>query len=128
MREIKFRAWDKDRKEMIKVNTIYFNNSNGLYINSLLAENMQLMQYTGLKDKYGVEIYEGDIVSCTYGIWHEEPNGLSRIGDIVYDIKSCSFRIRIKNSAVLVAFYDTTSKDIVVIGNIYDNPELLGVE
>lgn len=73
-RELKFRVWDKDLKKMRYLNTnhdfICFDSCGNAYY-----ENMQtglgewfsdLMQYTGLKDKNGVEIYEGDIVEYIY--------------------------------------------------------------
>lgn len=69
-REIKFRVWDKDLKKMRYLNTshdfIYFDESgNGYYHNMQTGLGewfSDLMQYTGLKDKYGVEIYEGDLI------------------------------------------------------------------
>ena len=67
MREIKFRAWDTDKNKMVKVDTIDFYNGN---VNDVDFYNQEihfgystvLMQYTGLKDKNGTEIYEGDVV------------------------------------------------------------------
>jgi hypothetical protein len=62
MREIKFRAWEKSLKQMIPVDNIDFEKK---MINTETAwrmfDEIQLMQYTGLKDKDGKEIYEGDI-------------------------------------------------------------------
>mgnify|MGYP002507807517 CR=1 FL=1 len=73
MREIKFRAWHRHSNKMYalsgferiddKVMTLNYLNDNENYCSStVLVENIELMQYTGLKDKNGVEIYEGDIL------------------------------------------------------------------
>ena len=68
MREIKFRAWDRVLKTMCDVQTIRFNDmtisfiSNGCSQPNRILDSVELMQYTGLKDKNGKnEIYEGDI-------------------------------------------------------------------
>ncbi len=72
MREIKFRAWDETNKVMendvnvnqgkaVKYGYQWFNAGNTVY-------DSELMQYTGLKDKNGKEIYEGDIVLCDRNI------------------------------------------------------------
>lgn len=59
MRKIKFRAWDKIRKFMI---TIFDNTTTDEWFLPNMKEDYEVMQYTGVHDIYGNEIYEGDIV------------------------------------------------------------------
>ena len=68
------------------------------------------MQYTGLKDKNGKEIYEGDII-CAY----------DRNGSVVYDELRASYIVHDRWSEVLCHVANACE----VIGNIYENPELL---
>lgn len=126
MREIKFRAWDKDAKTMV------YQSDNGdeycwqIGAEEIWVENIKedyilesnLMQYTGLKDKNGVEIYEGDILSGWIGShWH---SGEDKFEEVVkYDEKTASY-----NFAAIEVRYG----DLRVIGNIYENPELLEVQ
>ena len=115
MREIKFRAWDKRQQKWYhKVIEWVFGKPRGS-IGQLpeLPEGIVLMQYTGLRDKNGKEIYEGDIVNLI-------PNGYVPI----------MAEVRITTSGVI--YYDTdvevagaTWGEVKVIGNIYKNPELL---
>jgi len=135
-REIKFRAWDKERKKMVKVGEMGFDQKEGVYYvgstngdklcsvvsveGILLEKKFILMQYTGLKDKNGKEIYEGDIVRRNDGLlrvvkWMPycfyledvQPDKEGRIGREVLEEK----RIELLGYKV--------------IGNIFENPELL---
>ena len=122
MREIKFRAWDKKEKKMIEVNhlTLYQNSgwrfcaNCGLSI-GLAETEYNLTQYTGLKDKNGKEIYEGDILSFV-PIGHKKFNKPFRPFEIFWDEKNAQFS-------------DWSPKEgergAEVIGNIYENPELM---
>jgi uncharacterized phage protein (TIGR01671 family) len=128
MREIKFRAWDEEKKRMLYSNESYdYGNVefgfidgelcviryrcgwNNHAIPNKLESVKNIMQYTGLKDRNGREIYEGDIVEC----------GIANIRSIVTFEKG-AFRP--------VNMFDDTQTSVKVIGNIYKNPELLEVE
>lgn len=127
MREIKFRAWDKTDKEMVDYFHIQSNNgsvtvyeySADAFEDQRLPEDATdhidyiLMQYTGLKDKNGKEIYEGDIV-VTHG-WQGAIE-MSHTG--AYVIAQGSFK-------ELLHDYVYNKWDIEVIGNIYEDKELL---
>ena len=110
MREIKFRAWDKETKKMSLYPQLGFNNS--VDINEQIrCCGKELMQYTGLKDKNGKEIYEGDIV---------RGNGLIN-AVIVYEESATSFLA----DAGFAKLKFANNSLIEVIGNRFENSELL---
>ena len=142
MREIKFRAWDKVENRMFNrieyigfIDEVIHLRSINIRSDDMLMsfkgdryqdnvgsykdidfEDIELMQYTCLKDKNGVEIYEGDI--------------------ILYDYNNLRYRIEFLNSEFIARrFYENIENlyptefdygnEVEVIGNIYENPELL---
>ena len=110
MREIKFRAWDKENKEMVEVELLgkrILLIKNGEWEN---IEDFEVMQYTGLKDKNGHEIYEGDIVRCYGGAYW---NGIYEYNYVI-EVRD----IRDLNEIV-------HSENVEILGNKYENPELL---
>lgn len=114
MREIKFKAWDEKRKKMYDWEFIKRYN----WCMDDFDNSQKYMQYTGLKDKNGREIYEGDIVASQFSsaIWHNSVVGF-RDGafGIEFDFPTEGF----------VLLSRSNLKTLEVIGNIYENPELL---
>lgn len=82
---------------------------------------------TGLRDKNGKRIFEGDIVKTETYLWHGEnkKERVARIGFVVYDEKFCQFGIYIKNFSSCFILHRWKGDSNEVIGNIHDNPELL---
>lgn len=125
MNKIKYRAWEKNLKEMIEVEEIDFIRGviNGSSIWRFFDE-IELMQYTGLKDKNGKEIYEGDI------LYHNEYYWLVKYGEYKYhtfgntDITSYGLLFENYNFGVT----DNFDGNWIVEGNIYENPNLLEEE
>lgn len=132
MREYKFRAWDKENKVMCDVSHIFI--ANMVLPQTVMASvgsemkhcpsDAILMQFTGLYDKNLKEIYEGDVVT---GV---NINGEDYYGnhEIVY-IGSC-FCIKIKKGINNKHDYEPCLDEawlerMEVIGNIYENPELI---
>ena len=130
MRDIKFRCWDTENKQMLKVQELDFEDTfyggrlsirTDQYNDYFDIEDMILMQYTGLKDKNGKEIYEGDIVKFRFKEDREEFPDL--IGYIEYQSTFAAFRIMSNQGSFKIDI--TEIKFIEVIGNIYDNKNLL---
>ena len=123
MREIKFRAWDSVQEVMLPVENIDFRNdliTLNEDDNSLTDtfEMITLMQYTGMKDKNGKEIYEGDIV----GSLHMRAEVIFEDGSFRFKwVDKITKRVRKYNEPM----FKNTNIVFEVMGNIYENKELL---
>ena len=132
MREIKFRAWSSGRKEMTEVENINFK-GNAVYLISkylrLVAnlDETELMQYTGLQDENGVDIYEGDIINLSYEYFDGHFRDNEIVGKVYFE--DSSFRMSYKKYDEIREWRidEPEILSIEVIGNIYENPELLEV-
>lgn len=107
MREIRFRAWNKYSKTMYYTLDVGVEGNMDLLDFSGIGDSYELMQYTGLKDKNGKEIWEGDIVK--YWLFPEAT--------------PTQWVIKIPN--IYLSMQNTEVGQIEIIGNIYENPELL---
>lgn len=121
-----FKAWDKYHEIMVIIISIDFERKIA-YVGredgdrwEIHFDNLNFMQSTGLKDKNGVEIYEGDLVQ----------NGRGEIGYVTYLLQETGFVVVLKNTDYRLGHRNTgESYDMAywheIIGNIYENPELL---
>ncbi|WP_428909427.1 YopX family protein [Niallia sp. Krafla_26] len=144
MREIKFRVWDNDYKRMHIVgdsshDTLTCWNGEVQYYNLQNGEGSGeygsyiLMQYTGLKDKNGKEICEGDIVTLYCQENRGEWKDFDVTGTVTYFADPAQFLVKRENSHPQLGFDlfemchhpDYELLEMEVIGNIYENPELL---
>jgi uncharacterized phage protein (TIGR01671 family) len=124
MREIKFRVWDPTNAMMLcSINSLNFNGNEG-YDNLCITlrrtkpeipdyEKCLVMQYTGLKDKNGIEIYEGDFYI------HDNCLMVHVVKDIVSFLEMLSDGKGTDSQELCI------STGIEVIGNVHENPELL---
>ena len=120
----KFRAWDKETKTMNGMAEIYRNRNQEIELHSR-DESIILMQSTGLKDKNGKEIFEGDIITNGEAVvdvknhptlgFYTVVNGVERFFGSNTSIKDFEKDVEVFSSVT------------EIIGNIYENPELLEV-
>jgi len=128
MRQLKFRIWNGF--QFVTKSEVYIKACNGSLWDyddgNLWSATAKIQQFTGLKDKNGVDIYEGDIVKIIYD---------KAIGEVYFDFNLGAFRLKDKSSKsypITTYRFDEANKPIglvnvadEVIGNIFENSELL---
>ena len=126
-REIKFRAWLKEEKKMVEVKAIDWDEKGNIFsinypggkaYSGYNKDNIELIQYTGLKDNNGVKIFEGDIIKY-----------YNKVAVVKYGYHNCGcchsvygFTFLDNNEVTDIPYFG----DCEVIGNIYENIKLLG--
>lgn len=139
MREIKFRAWIERYQKYMPVAMIYFEPILGKidYIEVVATggdwakfypEEVILEQYTGLKDKNGKEIYEGDIVEqfvCGVHQFKGKECGRKTLWQVRWNEEECCFELHYLSGSLFGDSMMSNSDEYEVIGNIHENPELL---
>lgn len=132
-REIKFRAWDKKGREMWGISSIAFGRNDEILwldldkekaypMENVNPDQVELMQYTGLKDKNGKEIWEGDIMHLDF-----KSKVLGR-GKGAVKFKGGTFGLEFENDSFWPFLANNDADVYEVIGNLYENPELLKEE
>lgn len=142
MREIKFRAWDKEKQFMFTPTQIELTQGENFAewdkwrpmawrdelpeeglggIGRALGDECELMQYTGLKDKNGKEIYEGDILKVPEHYELQENTTMTYLNwEVTYE--NCAFRL---DGISMEEDYEWISAECEVVGNVYEKPDLL---
>ncbi|MGH1833383.1 YopX family protein [Enterococcus gilvus] len=136
----KFRAWDKETAEMCNVGALYFSRDyelevvsvhlpSGYVVNRSLTQ-VILMQSTGLKDKNGVEIFEGDVVVGQQYLTTDSSTPFEIKGLVRYSKRNTMFYLDEKSFGhdKFMNSLGSSVYQFEVIGNSFANPELLEVE
>lgn len=115
MKELKFRAFNKQSKKIINWKELFsFKSVCGLFDN----DNLEIMQYTGVKDKTGGDIYEGDIINC-------QTISDKNLGwKVIFNQGICAFQLKSLNDDEYSVLSTANCLDMEVVGNIYQNKEL----
>lgn len=124
----KFRAWSTDKKIMAEVRTLRFTDElveTDKFVERSI-EGVKLMQSTGLLDKNGKEIFEGDVIAIEVDDTETPINARvsqnSKIGVLMFHV------FEDNEDVPMVELLEDNSVAFEIIGNIYENPELLEVE
>ncbi len=117
-REIKFRGWDES-------------DNSGMYnfipLEQMIKDGITVMQYTGLKDKNGVEIYNGDILDIEFGESSLATSFVHKSVEVYWNEESLQYCVRGGNltTRMVTSLAGYVKPKYIVKGNIYQNPELI---
>ena len=129
MREIKFRTWDNVKNKMHYVGEeteiVFHFDSSGIIATDITEDedefktlhHLLYMQYSGIKDKNGVGIYEGDVLDYRYVVTYVEGSDNANLG---MDVGFYQQRDNFESWVMLVV-----GEEYEVLGNIYENPDLI---
>lgn len=116
----KFRVWDKRLNRYLGKNDpmqMLLENGNLAYLDDEGMKFYEVEFCTGLKDKNGKLIYEGDIVRCSYGSEYY-------VGCVVWDYEEIQFSMEVSEELYSFSQHSDSHK-IEIIGNIHENPDLI---
>lgn len=124
-REIKFRVWDVDTHEFIDLSCGHHNQKLNIFFKD---SHFVFQQYTGLKDKNGKEIYDGDILK----IWHDSYTNRIRdyhLAVVIWHYNRWTVRTSSENPIKRdnALFFPNNEENIEVVGNILEHPHMVRI-